>query len=117
MKFKNGKNENKSIDTNNPTEISVTNKEVKKILDNFILKLKTFLNGKKLDLKKLIGENNIKKNEKEIYFINIYKFFDLLKQNEFEFDKMTISFILSNYKIDEISENININLLEKDINK
>ena len=117
LKFKNDKKIKNSNDSNKLEEISITSEEVKKILDNFILKLKTFLNEKKLDLKKLIGENNIKKNEKEINFINIFQFFDLLKQNEFELDKMTISCILSNYKIDENSENININLLEKDINK
>ena len=116
LNFINHKNEKNCINSNKSGEIVVKNEELKKILDNFILKLKTFLNEKNIDLKKLIGENNIKKNEKGMNFINIFIFGDLLKQYEFKLDKKSISCILSNYKIDENSEDININLLEKDIN-
>ena len=106
-------------DSNNE-EISLTNEEVKKILDNFYKNFKKFLNDIKLKFKEFIGENNIeyiKKNDNEIPIININTFFELLKKNDFQVDNLTLSVIFSSYKVDENSYDININLIDEEINK
>lgn len=105
----------------NNNEESLSNINEENALNNFIIQLKKMLDEKKINLKQFIGESNIKyikKDEKEIDVINVNKFSDLLKINEFKLEKvLNINFILSHYKIDDNSEDININILENDLKK
>lgn len=105
----------------NNNEKSLSNINEENALNNFIIQLKKMLDEKKINLKQFIGESNIKyikKDEKEIDVINVNKFSDLLKINEFKLEKvLNINFILSHYKIDDNSEDININILENDLKK
>ena len=108
------------ITTNKKEEMTLTGEHYNKIIDSFISQFKKVLNDKQITLYKLIGETNIKyikKGENEIPCLNINYFIDLLKQNKFKFyeDDLFINCIFSHYKIDENSEDINLNLLEKDL--
>ena len=110
---------NVNINNSNSEGISMAKEESKKALDNFCIQFKSFLNDKGMNLKEFIGENNIKyiqKDENEISTININKFFELLELNKFHIDdNLNLNYILSCYKVDEKSEDININLLENDL--
>lgn len=110
---------NVNINNSNSAGMSMTKEESKKALDNFCTQFKSFLNDKGMNLKEFIGENNIKyiqKDENEISTVNINKFFGLLKLNKFNIDgNLNLNYIFSCYKVDENSEDININLLENDL--
>ena len=116
---KNVGDNNVNINNSNNEGMFMTNENPKKALDNFCTQFKAFLNDKGMNLKEFIGENNIKyiqKDENEISTININKFFELLELNKFHIDdNLNLNYILSCYKVDEKSEDININLLENDL--
>ena len=99
------------------SEVLMSNEELQKILDNFIFKTKKILEEKNMNIKSFIGENNIKKNDYGVSLVNIYTLFDLLKKSGFELDKIAFSCIFAKYKINENSEDINLNSLERDLNK
>ena len=93
----------------NEEEISLSTDKYKNIVNSFIKRFNKFLNEKKINLKQFIGDNNVSS-------INIYNFFNLLKQNKIDIDKLTISCLLEKYKKEEGSENIDVNSFEKDLN-
>ena len=116
----NGEENLNNIEIDKKEEMSLTREQYNKIIDSFISQIKKVLNDKKINIKKFIGESNIKyikKGENEIPCLNIHYFFDLLKKNELKFDEdnLFINCIFSHYKIDENSEDINIVLLENDL--
>jgi hypothetical protein len=116
----NGEENLNNIEIDKKEEMSLTREQYNKIIDSFISQLKKVLNDKKMNIKKFIGETNIKyinKGGNEIPCLNIYYFLDLLKQNEFKFDgdDLFINCIFSHYKIDDNSKDINIVLLENDL--
>ena len=109
--------EKKNKENSKDSEILTSKEELQKVLDNFIFKTKKILEEKNMNIKSFIGENNIKKNDHGVLLVNIYTLLDLLKKSGFELDKIAFSSIFSNYKINENSEDINLNSLEKDLNK
>ena len=76
--------------------------------DNFFKALKNLLNDKKKDLYEFIG------NKKTI---DISEFIEILKENEFEIkdDNFDLNNFLKKYKLEQNSENINIELLKMEL--
>ena len=77
--------------------------------DNFFKALKNLLTDKKKDLSEFIG------NKKTI---DISEFIEILKANEFEIndDNFDLNVFLKKYKLEQNSENINIELLKYELN-
>ena len=77
--------------------------------DNFFKALKNLLTDKKKDLSEFIG------NKKTI---DISEFIEVLKENEFEIndDNFDLNVFLKKYKLEQNSENINIELLKYELN-
>jgi hypothetical protein len=100
----------------------MTAEEYKKIIINFNKSLKEYLNKKNnSNIKEILKNNiNIKNdiNNNKINTINVYKFFEILENNlNFKLDDEIIKgCVFTQYQINEKTESINIDDLEKDLN-
>jgi hypothetical protein len=89
-------------------DISSKEDEEKIQYDDFIKALKNMLNDKKKSFNEIFGKNEI---------INISKFIDILNKNDFQIedDNFDLNYFLQRLKDDENSDNINIELMKKDL--
>ena len=108
-----------SIKIDKKEEIPLASEQYNKIIESFISQFKKVLKDKKMNIKKFLGEADIKyikKGENESPCLNIQYFLDLLKKNDIQFDDdLFINCIFSHYKNGENSEDINLVLLENDL--
>ena len=89
-------------------DISSKEDEEKIQYDDFIKALKNMLDDKKKSFNEIFGKNEI---------INISKFIDILNKNDFlnENDNFDLNNFLQKLKDDENNDNINIELMKKDL--
>ena len=100
-------------------------KDNKKVEDNFFTELKNSLNEKKMSLKELIGRDNIKfieNDENKVPVVNINKFYEILKEKKIlseddEDDERinNINNIINGFKINDNSDDINLDLFESEL--
>ena len=115
-------NNNENYNNETSSSIQMTAEEYKKIIINFNKSLKEYLNKKNnSNIKEILKNNiNIKNdiNNNKINTINVYKFFEILENNlNFKLDDEIIKgCVFTQYQINEKTESINIDDLEKDLN-
>ncbi len=108
-------------DTTMNDGITMKDEDFKKIINDFDRDLNKLLEEKKMKLNELLGEDNINimmKEGKEIEVMNIYSFIDILREKGMKLeDNLIISCIFARYQMDENLEDIDLNLLEKDLKR